>query len=131
MKRIVKVLLLEDDKTRIEYFKKRFRENDDIHFDVCYVDTAKDCISALQEQEFCLFLADHDLGGEVYVDVNNTNTGSEVARWIRDNPDKYKPMPVIVHSLNTSAAEYMVGLIPNCCHIPFLWSAEKFGRINF
>jgi hypothetical protein len=46
-------------------------------------------------------MLDHDLGGEIYVDTNYSNTGSEVVRWIEKNKPDIKE--IVVHSYNSSA----------------------------
>jgi CheY-like chemotaxis protein len=72
------------------------------------VDTAKDCIEILETEQFDVVFLDHDLGGEVYVSEANTNTGSEVVRWLMLHVMDLNPY-IIVHSHNTVAAERMQG----------------------
>lgn len=121
----LRCLVLEDDSNRIKEFNKRLRDTR-----ICftsYVDTAELAIQKLKESDYDIIFLDHDLGGETYVDTNNKNTGSEVARWISKNPIKGL---VIVHSLNKPAADGMVSLIPGAIHFPFVWTEENFKRIN-
>jgi hypothetical protein len=94
--------------------------------------TAEEMIALLQkEQEWEYVFLDHDLGGEIFVDPNNKNTGSEVARWIVAN--KPKITSIIVHSLNFDASRRMVSDLVkagyNTHYIPFtsfkFWEDSK------
>ena len=93
------VLILEDSKSR----QRDFRSN--LPW-ATIVETAESCIKRLQKEDWDLVFLDHDLGGEIYVDATNTNTGSEVVRWICGNNPKIKK--IVVHSLNDEAAYHMV-----------------------
>ena len=128
-----RILILEDDPLRIAAFKRRFLEIRDKHpFELDFVDNAQECIEKLSKIKYVLFFADHDLGGEVYVPTDNKNTGSEVARWIKNNPENInKDTIVLVHSYNSQAAITMVEMIPNSLLLPGVWSKDVFARINF
>jgi hypothetical protein len=69
----------------------------------------------------CLYL-DHDLGGKIYVDSNDKETGMEVVRWIIENHPSIKN--IVIHSHNTDAAQLMLvallraGYVVEC--IPFI-----------
>lgn len=118
-----KVLVLEDNDERIKEFKKRFLEN---KCDGTFVEEASDCISLIEKEEFeCIFL-DHDLGGKVYVCVNEINTGSEVARWMNSHSHKNENTPVVIHSFNNVGSAYMNRLIKNSFRIPSIWKENIF-----
>ena len=132
----MKILLLEDDYNRVEQFRKRVDELNERNthketLELIHVETAQECINQLQDKsnKFALILLDHDLGGEVYVDANNTNTGSEVARWINNNQDILKHITVITHSFNPAGAKNITDLIPGCIHVPSLWTKDLFHKI--
>lgn len=93
------VLFLDDS----EYRCKTFRS---IVPYVSIVVDAASCISKLSSQSWDVVFLDHDLGGEVYVSEEDSNTGSEVVRWVVVN----KPTigKFIVHSLNEPARANMV-----------------------
>lgn len=110
----MRVLILEDSESRI----KRFRSNIP---SAIIVETAQECIDKLKEGDWELLFLDHDLGGEVYVDEQNTNTGSEVARWIENNQPKIGK--IIIHSLNHDAALNMLSKLSG-------YDAEKIGYFN-
>jgi CheY-like chemotaxis protein len=128
----MKILLLEDDPNRVEQFQQRVKElneRNNIKFELVHVETAKDCIDKLETDKFKLVLLDHDLGGEVYVDTDNTNTGSEVARWMNKNPDKIKGVSIITHTFNPAGAKNIVALVPQCGYVPSIWTKDKFHQI--
>ena len=113
-------MLLEDDPNRVIHFKKKFP-------DIYHRDNAAAFISILPKvsEKYGidnLFL-DHDLGGEVFVDSNNKNTGMEVVRWLVAN--KIKVDNIYVHSLNGVAAKEMVLKLEDAGYdaiqTPFVW----------
>jgi CheY-like chemotaxis protein len=85
-------------------------------------------ISELQKNQFDLILLDHDLGGEVYVDINRDDTGSGAARWIKQNLGETHPI-VITHTLNQAGADNILLLIDGSIHVPFLWGKEVFHQV--
>lgn len=97
----MKVLFLDDDPKRLFKFKSYISS-------AILAATAEEMIqllSELKETAKCVFL-DHDLGGRVYVDSSDKETGMEVVRWIvKNNPDVQK---FVVHSLNLEASESMI-----------------------
>jgi hypothetical protein len=124
------IIILEDDDNRIKKFVALFPSAQ-------IVKTAKECIDILDRQvarqamsfsnKICdLLMLDHDLSGEIYVDPNSENTGSEVVRWI----EKYKPYinEIIVHSYNHPAAMVMTETLISCGYdakrIPFNYDWE-------
>jgi CheY-like chemotaxis protein len=98
---VKRVLFLDDMDARLRWATKNLGDN------LTLVVTAEDAIYELrQTDEFDVVYLDHDLGGETYVDPRRPDTGSGVVRWIVAN--KPKIGEVVVHSLNTPAANYMV-----------------------
>jgi len=71
-------------------------------------ETAQECIDALAaaDEPWDIVFLDHDLGGEIYVDTAEKNTGSEVVRWIGENEPQI--LKIVVHSCNPEAAKWMV-----------------------
>jgi CheY-like chemotaxis protein len=98
----MKVLVLEDDPNRIRTFRFKF----DPSFEVMYVTTAQGGIDLLGIHQFDAIFLDHDLGGEQFVDTENTNTGSEVVRWLRVHGTRNDPY-LVIHSLNFPASKNM------------------------
>jgi len=106
--RMLNILILEDDPRRMEIFVAKLTPKHSIY----WVDTADAAIKALAKDKFDVVFLDHDLGGEPPMfygqncDISDPNTGSEVVRWMVK--DDYTDSPVvIVHSINTPAAENM------------------------
>ena len=130
----MKILLLEDDYNRVEQFQKRVVELNERNthkeepFELIHFEDAEHCVAELEKGSlFHLILLDHDLGGKVYVDTADTNTGSEVARWLNKFYDfKTFKTVVLTHTLNGPGAQNIIALIPNAVHIPFIWQKEIF-----
>ena len=95
-----KIVVLEDDASRMSLLAKAF-----IHDNLVITNNAKTALSLLDTNKVDLIMLDHDLGGEVFVDVNNENTGSYLVKNISD---LNKDTTVIVHSMNTVAGKAMV-----------------------
>ena len=101
----MKILILEDDNNRIVKFRDKLSRHA-----LLFVNSAADAIKLLlnEGETFDMIFLDHDLGGEVYVDSSNTNTGSEVVRWLISDQDRIMIQPyIIIHSLNYPAAQEM------------------------
>lgn len=75
------------------------------------------------EKEFGLMFLDHDLGGRVYVDSKDYNTGWWVAKYISENG--IKSDQIIVHTLNYSGAQNMLSVLPEADYIPFISLVER------
>jgi len=113
-----KVLILEDDLERMKYFKTSLGP---VYVEITHVETAQECIEEMQKNKFDWIFLDHDLGGEIFVDTENKNTGSEVARWMSDNWDRFTDSEIIIHSYNQPAARIMQGYIPGASYVPGCW----------
>lgn len=117
-------LVLEDSIDRISEFKKRL-----FNFKQTYTDSALNAIYLIENNKYDIIFLDHDLDNNAYVDLNDKNTGSEVARWIGNNKDNInKDTYIIIHSLNTVGANYMKSIIPNSIYIPFVWTENVFNN---
>jgi len=117
----MRVLILEDSKFR----QKVFRHNL-IGVIPTFVETAAECIDILNSQErFSILFLDHDLGGQEM--QTGQATGTEVAQWLHDNPNKL-PVHIIIHSLNPVGANRMMDLLPNATYSPGCW--EKIDVRN-
>ena len=101
----MKILILEDSEQRNFHFKEQLRQ-----FEYTITETAQEAIEELKTNRFGLIFLDHDLGGEVYVDTRNTNTGSEVARWLVAS-DTPRSVGIIIHSMNLPAAREMEAVL--------------------
>jgi hypothetical protein len=111
----MRVLILEDAQYRIDQFRK--------NLDGLSIWITED-VWELQNQLYSiptdvLFL-DHDLGGEVYVDVEREDSGSGVARWLNKMPGLIPPL-VIIHSKNQIGRLYMKQLLPTAVIYENAW----------
>jgi len=110
----MRILILDDDKSRLVKFKKKFFN----HTTEC-VETAKAAINKLDAENYDYVFLDHDLGGQVYV-PSGDNTGYEVAKWLAENPHK-QPEVIVIHSFNPVGAENMKRVLPKALVIPGAW----------
>jgi CheY-like chemotaxis protein len=102
---MAKFLILEDSMQRIETFGEKICLS---QHDVIFVTTAQEAVERLSSEQFDVIFLDHDLGGEVYVDPSNENTGSGVVRWMLKNVQLVGSPDIVVHSMNTPTAQAMV-----------------------
>ena len=105
---LVRRLFLDDDPARAEVFLRDYP-------DAIWVETVPECIEQLAESWDEVHL-DHDLGGEVYVDILREDCGMEVVRWLVKQPRPHlKETRFTIHSWNDSASMAM------------LWHLEALG----
>lgn len=91
--------VLDDDHNRLRKFRMAIPS-------AIMAETADEAIEALSSEEsWSAVFLDHDLGGEVFVDSSEHNTGMTVAQWMIDNG--IKADVVVVHSMNEPAAKEM------------------------
>ena len=73
-----------------------------------WVQTVPDCVAQLVETWDEVHL-DHDLGGKTFVDVNETDCGMEVIRWLCKEPrDHLRDARFLIHTHNSLAGLLMV-----------------------
>lgn len=96
-----RILFLDDDPQRADAFLVE-------HPKAVWVQTAEECIALLEEAWDEVHL-DHDLGGEVLVDLSRDDCGMAVVRWLCLAPRSHlKATRFVVHSHNVSAAWLMI-----------------------
>ena len=111
----LKILIVEDMSSRIEFFKNKFKGHD-----LYFFDNAKDSIDALKlisDKPWDVVFLDHDLGGRVFVSSSDPNTGYAVAEFIRDNDIKINQ--IIIHSMNPAGSQNIKSVLPQAKIIPF------------
>lgn len=101
--RDTRILLLDDDRSRIEAFRRWIER---LSLAATAVETAEECIEQLKSGVWDLVLLDHDLSGETYVDSTRSDTGMEVVRWLQ-SVSEVRHGAFIVHSMNEVAAAAM------------------------
>lgn len=123
----MRALVLEDDAGRINEFKQRFLERGWVGR---FATTAREAVLLLREQKFDYVFLDHDLGERVNESSEAPGTGAEVARWWQDHEHPNKRARVVIHSFNTSGAEYMAARIYGSVRLPGAWVKPTFARLD-
>lgn len=131
----MKVFILEDNPERVKCFKRWFAVEHTLYI----TDNVEDAKKIYEEHApFDTFLLDHDLGGEIYVDSEEENTGYQFAKWL-SKKDVLMPRMFIqstmayTHSLNTVGAQNIVDVLGGteyCRHIPFTKMYGIFEKKN-
>ena len=119
-----RILILEDNSSRIQQFRRNLAPHV-IHD----TDNAGVAIKMLNEEQWDVLFLDHDLGGMVGVDVGVYNSGSEVARWLHDHPNK-KPRTIIIHSMNPVGQTHMKLLVPESVIYPSAWVYINYTNLT-
>lgn len=112
---MIRIFVLEDNKDRIYWFKRIFKD-----FDLTIAMSTKGAKLRYNGVYDILFL-DHDLGGEVYVDSKEENTGAGFARWLMKDEDPYGVSfnQVVIHSMNPTGAKNIMGILEKGACISF------------
>ena len=114
------ILILDDDLTRHELFKKNFA-----HHNITSVETVDQAIKLLQTRIYDAVFLDHDLGGHSYVESGGAEpTGYDVAKWLSEHPE-HKPKSIYIHSMNPVGADKMHKLLPGSKLAPSLWTMKQ------
>jgi CheY-like chemotaxis protein len=95
--KMMKVLFLDDDPVRQKTMKAMLPCIKQVY-------TADEAIEALSVGDYSEIFLDHDLGGEVYVDSEEYNTGMTVAKWLAKNK---RDATIVIHSHNPAGARNM------------------------
>ena len=104
----MKILILEDDSYRVNFFLEKFSDDELIITENSYV-----AVDYLEKEVFNHIFLDHDLG-------DGNGCGLDVANYLYNNPlNKNNKANIIIHSWNVPAAESMVQKLIQANHIPF------------
>ena len=103
-----RVLIVEDDPVRCEWFRGRLRS-----CDLSVTCDAGEAVRWLAESEYDLILLDHDLREEHYWsdECDDERTGYAVAAWLAAHPGAQPRAQVVIHSLNYAGAERMLAAL--------------------
>lgn len=122
----MKVFVLEDNLNRIELFQSLFAYRGDEH---SYATNFDDAVSMYLEADADVVFLDHDLGGRVYVDSEEPNTGYQFVKWIVENDPNLERKRFFIHSWNpigsTKMLTYLIESGANAFALPF-----DIGRIR-
>lgn len=101
----MRILVLEDNPIRQEKFKQLFRNQE-----LCLVSNVEEAIDACLLNEFQILWLDHDLGGKIWEDSNEENTGYQFVKWLVDNENQKNAL-IYIHSLNPIGANRMLNYL--------------------
>lgn len=107
----MKVFILEDSQHRIDFFKETMSKHK--LFVAKDVEKAKDVFE--KNKPFDLIMLDHDLGGRVFVNPREENTGYQFAKFLKNQNNKTL---IVIHSSNVNAAALMKNILYNAYIIP-------------
>lgn len=116
----IKVFLLDDDRRRHRWFKKRF---DGDELDVA--ETVAEAKEFLERNSYDAVFLDHDLLPEHYESSrhDDENTGYAIALWLRENKQIQSAATIIIHTRNSDAGMRMVETLRekerNVEYVPF------------
>ena len=117
------ILVIEDDHRRIRWFKDQLTGRCDLDI----FENAKPGIKAVKAKKYDMIFLDHDLGNRIFVPSEDSNTGYQVAKILKETPNK--DTHVIVHSFNPEGTDNMVAVIgKNASKKPFGTFKIKFDE---
>ena len=101
----ISIFLLDDDKRRHRWFKKRF-EGDEVFI----AETVPQAKELLQENKYDAIFLDHDLLPDHYDsdERDDENTGYAIALWLGENKEVQSAATIIVHTRNSDGGMRMV-----------------------
>lgn len=102
----ISVFLLDDDRRRHRWFKKRF-DGDEVFI----AETVEEAKQLLSEQSYDAIFLDHDLLPEHYESNEHDDfgrTGYAIAEWLTEKKELQRASTIIVHTRNADAAIKMV-----------------------
>src|SRR4028118_1654355 len=102
----ISVFLLDDDRRRHRWFKKRF-EGDDLDI----AETVEEAKGFLSEQTYDAIFLDYDLLPHHYESNDHddfSTTGYAIAEWLNENRNFQRAATIIVHTRNTDAGVRMI-----------------------
>ena len=103
------IFILEDNKHRQEYFAEKYKDHN-LHI----YDNALDAIKFFMGSniQWHLLSLDHDLGGRIFVNPTDENTGSFFVKMCYYKIKSTKTLKkIIIHSWNPFGAKVMIGLL--------------------
>lgn len=117
----LRILVIEDSELRAEFLIDKFNR-----FEIRVVKDPLEGVKALRQGKYDLIFLDYDLASAPTADLIENGTGIYVAKRLRETINKLTP--VVIHSMNIKAAEYMVGLMEKAVMIPFHRLREELER---
>ena len=132
----MRVFILEDDPNRIMVLREAAFTHDVVFTESCLGPNGAIEVYARESAKapFDLLLLDHDLGGRMFVDSNEEDTGAAFVRRLPDAPEN--PPDVVIHSYNADGAQNMLATLREkqyrrSIYIPFGNSTLRLLNPNF
>lgn len=114
----MRILVLEDDEERQEFFSKVFKNHT---LDITKIPEKAN--ELLSENQYDYIFLDHDLAPEHYINDTpcNKTTGLCTAEFIEEHPELCAMSEIIIHSLNPNGSERMLKALrhSNVKKVPF------------
>ena len=101
----MRILVLEDSLERQEKFKQLFKNQE-----LSMFDNVLDAYHSYLFNDFSVMFLDHDLGGRIWTDSSEENTGYQFTKLIVEN-QKQKNALIYIHSMNPIGANKMLNLL--------------------
>lgn len=118
----MKIFVLEDGIRRTKAFKNACIGH---HLDL--VDNVEEAQILLMQNEYDLIFLDHDLDDKSFVDPDEPNTGTQLAKFLRKNSrnnvyinDNLINAKIIIHTHNPNGVDHMKWYLPDAICIPFI-----------
>lgn len=113
-----KILVLEDTHERIREFDRIFSDQEGIDT-LCYAQSVAQAILYFNSDgPFTEYYLDYDLGGEVFVDGEEEDTGYQFALFLANKGITGKNETIIIHSWNPVGARRMNRVLPYAIQQP-------------
>jgi hypothetical protein len=119
----MKIFVLEDNSERVMYFTLMF-----LNHALLVTNNAGLGRMALHNEKFDMMFLDHDLGGQVFVDSSEPNTGHYLCKHMHETMNI--DTPVVIHSWNGPGAENMESVLKCSGHRGSV-SMAMFGQGGF
>lgn len=124
----MKIFVLEDNLQRIEQFRDYFAT---YRLMANYATSVQNAIRMFPRVNPDVVFLDHDLGGQVYVDSDEPNTGYQFVKWLKENDPKWRARSYVVHSMNPVGVDNMIEELgdepKNLWRIPF--DIKRFAKV--
>jgi len=101
----MKILILEDNKERIEWFKKIYKQHELI---IC--EKISQAQLAVAYGEIDIFFLDHDIASNNFEGIDKCDTGYDFVKWIVSQ-NYQKHSLYYIHSMNPTGANAMLNLL--------------------
>ena len=110
--------ILDDDYNRVMQFRRAFNTQD-YDYEIVHAVSVEKAKELYPTKEYDAIFLDHDLGGKVYVDSEDENTGYQFAKWLKENVVDIDNYQIFLHTMNTVGAENMQKILPKAIPLPF------------